>query len=104
MIADIIELAKDYGIGAALAAIIFPWLYSVDRRSRKTKHDIESVHLKCHIPMGAVEEMKQEIVELEKVDHDLETRFAVMESELKEIKSDVKAVLMHLTLKGIDGK
>ena len=103
MIAEILELAKDYGLGAALAAVMFPWLYSVDRRSRKNRHDVKHVHLTCHIPQGAVKELKEEVDELKRVDTGLEKELAVMKSELSEIKTDVKQVLMHLTLKGIDG-
>lgn len=40
--------------------------------------------------------------ELKDGEHSLETRFAVMESSLAEIKADVKSVLNHLVIKGID--
>ena len=102
MIGDIIEIAKDYGISVALSIVLFPWIYSVDKRSRKNTEKVKNVHLECHIPRGAVSELKTEVDDLKAVDHDLETRFAVVEESLKEIKGDVKQVLMHLTLKGID--
>jgi hypothetical protein len=85
-----------------LATVLFPWVYTIDKRSKKTAKSVKNVHNYCHIPQGVVEEMKVEIDDLQKVDHDLETRFAVVEESLKEIKGDVKQVLMHLTLKGID--
>ena len=99
---DFADLAKEYGLGVAILMLFAPWIYRVDSRSRKNRHSLENVHLQCHIPRGAVAELRQEVEELERVDHDLETRFAVVESELREIKTDVKQVLMHLTLKGID--
>lgn len=99
---EFMDLAKEYGLWAAVSVMLFPWVYTVDKRSRKTKNDLDNVHVSCHIPVGAINELKTEVDELKDGEHSLETRFAVMESSLAEIKADVKSVLNHLVIKGID--
>lgn len=102
MIADIIEIAKVYGIPTALAIVIGPWLLIVDRRSRKNEERLKNVHLQCHIPQNAVTELKEEVDSLKDVDHALEKEISLMKNELVEIKTDVKWICS--TLKRIEEK
>lgn len=100
---DFTELAKEYGLGFAIGALLTPWLYSVDKRSRRNQGEIESVHDRCHIPQGAMEEMQEQIKDLQEEDHDINSRLSVLESTVNRIDENVSQVLMHLTKKGIDG-
>ena len=114
MITEIVELAKDYGIGIAISVVLFPWVYTVDKRSRKNKENLKHVHLECHIPQGAVKDLKEEVdviksdvSDLKKEDHAMSTAIAEVKVELKDIKagiSEIKDIMQHFTIKGMEGK
>ena len=102
---DIIEIGKEYGLTGIIGALFGSYALR-NWSNRKDIKDLQKamgeVHDNCHIPLGAFKELKEEVDELKAVDHKLEKELAVMKSELKEIKTDVKQILMHFTLKGMD--
>lgn len=102
---EFVDIAKEYGIGVALSLILFPWVYSIDRRSRKTEGDIKNVHGECHIPIGALKEIQVDVSTLKKDNHTLDNRFVAVETSLsrfERIETKLDEVLMHLTKKGMD--
>ena len=67
------------------------------------KDDVETIHDKCHVPIGAVKDLEKKVSDLEKQDIRLDGDIRKIEDHMKaqdismtEIKTDVKTVLKYL--------
>lgn len=102
---DLMDLAKEHGLWAAVSITLFPWVWSLDKQLRKTKGELDNVHGECHIPIGALHEIKDDVSELKRDNHTLDNRFVAIETSFarfERIETKLDEVLMHLTKKGID--
>jgi len=114
---DFLMIIKEFGVTIALFCIIFillffivKWLNKLDTKIKRHSHimeeikdDVETFHVSCHVPIGAVKDLEKKVSDLEKQDLILDGDIKKIDEHLKsldnsiaEVNKDVKSILNHL--------
>lgn len=120
---DFLLIVKEFGVTIALFVAVFiilyfiiKWLNKLDTKIKRHSHimeeikgDVETMHDRCHVPIGAVKDLEKKVSDLEKQDirldgdiKKIDEHLKMLDTSMSEIKADVKSVLNILIEKGIN--
>lgn len=102
---DFVALLKEYGPWTTISFALTFWVWGVDKRSRRNEQSLDTVHSGCQFPQGTIEEMKTEIDELKDTDSTMQNDITEIKTEMREIKdgiAEIKQILQHFTIKGME--
>jgi len=114
---DFLMIIKEFGpavglfiLFGAISVKLTMWINKLDTKIKRHSHimeeikeDIENMHSRCHVPVGAVKDLEKKVSDLEKQDLRLDGDIKKIEEHMKsqdnsitEIKTDVKEILKHM--------
>lgn len=119
---DFLMIVKEWGPSVGLLIlmiiIIIPvvkWINKIDNRVKDHSHimeeiqdDVENIHIRCHVPEGAVKKLEDRVSglelqnarldgELNKIDEHLKT----LDNSVKEVKTGINSIINHFAIKGM---
>lgn len=121
---DVLMIVERWGPSAGLLILmliimipVVKWLNKLDTKIKRHSHimeeikeDVDKIHDRCHVPVGAVRDLEKKVIALEKQDllidgniKKIEEHMKAQDNSMSEIKTDIKSVLNILIERGING-
>lgn len=114
---DFLMIVREFGpsvglliLFGALGIKLVIWINKLDTKIKRHSHimeeiksDVENIHNRCHVPIGAVKDLEKKVSDLEKQDlrldgdiKKIDEHMRSQDNSITEIKVDVKEILKYL--------